>query len=325
MLWTLPIQPFAPAKSHLGNLLLGLAVFLFCFINFLARGQFCDLNDNENTTVHCHNRFPHKRLAGEKFRESSKECFTGQADEKGYCRGFGYGQSCSNNGDADCDVDMYCSEHKVCEHAKLEGEYCNSQLKCASYLICAWEDGVDSRCRPYGHYDSVKQLGPGDEGDICISHYMNDDFKCEVGPKLTHTNVKDIQGERCIYDHGEEHHAHCWYHNEGKAICRRGPGDLMEEWNRVLHYLRLKPSCHVMLPLSQCDMGREVMSDQVEWEKTWYSIGKLHWEHQIEGVLPCMKQYVHPEIFKYEHHFNFSGYLSLGLITFLSLFLMLMI
>ncbi len=276
----------------------------------------------ENTTIHCHNRFPHRRLAGEKYRESPKECFTGIADEKGYCRGAKYGESCSNNGVADCDVDMFCSEKKVCEHARLEGEYCNLREKCASYLICAWEDGVDHRCRPYGFHTNDQQLGPGDENEICRSHFLNDKFVCEAGPKLTHNNIRDQPGDKCTYTHGENSVAHCWYHSEGKAVCQRGAGELMDEWDMVLNYLGKRPSCHVMLPMAQCDMGREVMPTQEEWEKVWFSISKLHWEHQFEGLLPCMRQFVHPEAFKYHRENSYGGYLTVGLLSLIPLLLL---
>jgi len=191
------------------------------------------MNDVDNKTVRCHTRFIRKRLAGEKFRDSPKDCFTQTADEKHYCRGAVYGHSCSNNGDADCDVDMYCSERKVCEHAKLEGEYCNSHERCASYLICAWEDGVDSRCRPYGFYPNDKQLGPGDEDEICQSRFLNDDFKCEHAPSLEHSNLRDKPGDKCVYTHGPLNMARCYYQKEGKAICRKGAAQQQPDWEIV--------------------------------------------------------------------------------------------
>ncbi len=257
------------------------------------------MNDLENSTIHCHNRFARRRLAGEMYRDSPKECFTGKADEEGYCRGAGYGESCSNNGDADCDVDMYCSDRKVCEHARLEGESCNDLVKCASYLTCAWENGVDYKCRPYGFHPDGESLGPGDEDEICHSKYLNHEYKCEQGPRLTHSNERDLPGEKCVYSHGDNYVAHCWYHSEGKAMCRRGAGDMQTEWHMVLAYLMKRPKCHVTLPMAQCDMGRKVMATQEEWEKTWFALSSLHWENQMEGVLECMRHFVHPEAFKY--------------------------
>lgn len=196
-------------------------------------GYTCDMNDAENKTIHCHKRIARKRLAGEKYHESPKECFTEKADEKGYCRGAEYGQSCSNNGDADCDVDLYCSERKVCEHAKLEGENCHPDWKCASYLMCTYEDGVIMKCRPYGTYSDGTTTGPGDEDDVCHSRYINNDYKCEKGPALTHPNLRDTPGEKCIYTHGDNDVAKCFYHNEGKAICRRGAADIRSDWDTV--------------------------------------------------------------------------------------------
>ncbi len=161
------------------------------------------MNDLENTTIKCHNRFPSKKLAGQMFDQSPTECFTGIADDDHYCRGHKHGETCSNNGDADCDVDLYCSERKVCENAKLEGEHCNTIDKCASYLLCAWDENYDYTCRPYGYKANGETMGPGDEDDICRSHYLNDEAVCEPGPKLTHSNIRDAPGDQCTYTHGE--------------------------------------------------------------------------------------------------------------------------
>jgi len=263
-----------------------------------------------------------KRLAGEKYRESVKECFSGQADEEGYCTGVEYGHSCSNNGDADCGVDLYCSDKGVCEHARIEGEHCSEKIKCASYLTCAWEDGVNYKCRPYGFHQDGKLLGPGDEEDLCRSKYMNSEYTCERAPSLTHSNLQDYPGSKCIYSHGEEHLSHCWYHQDGKAICRRGNYDLRDEWSLVLSYLEKHPKCHVTLPLSQCDQGRKVFTDEKEWERVWFALSKIHWEHQMEGLNDCMKQYIHPEAFKYQHHINAGSYLSFSVLALISMLLL---
>jgi len=191
------------------------------------------MNDLQNKTINCRPRFIRKRLAGEKIRESPKECFNNIVDEKNFCRGAKHGESCTNNGDADCDVDLYCSERRVCEYAKLEGDYCNRKDKCASYLLCAWEDGLDSRCRAYGYHPFGTQLGPGEEDDICSTHYINVDFKCDHGPRIAHNNIRETPGEKCVYTHGDNDISRCYYHQDGKALCRRGPGDLMDEWNTV--------------------------------------------------------------------------------------------
>jgi len=280
------------------------------------------MNDNENTTIHCHNAFVRRRLAGEKFIESPRECYTGKADDDGYCRGAGYGQSCANSGDADCDVDLYCSEKQVCEYARLNGEYCNEKLKCASYLTCAWEDGVNYKCRPYGFHQDGKQLGPGDEEDLCRSRHMNDEYICEKAPWLTHSNVVDYPGHKCVYTHGSDGVAQCYYHHEGKAICRRGNHDMRDEWQIVLEYLKRKPKCHVALPYAQCDEGRKVFETDVEWHKTWLALNRLHWEHQMEGLNECMKHFIHPEAFKYEVHKSYGSYMGFTIIGLISMILL---
>ncbi len=284
------------------------------------------MNDLENSTIHCHNRFVRKRLAGERYFESPKECFTGKADEEGYCRGATYGETCSNNGDADCDVDMYCSDKKVCEHARLEGEPCDTREKCASYLICAWEDGINYKCRPYGYHQDGQALGPGDDDEICRSKYLNKEYMCEQGPRLTHSNIRDTPGEKCVYTHGDQHFARCWYHPDGKPICRKGAGDMQSEWQTVLSYLGKHPKCHVDLPLAQCDMGRKVMESDQEWEDTWFSLSRLHWENQMEGVLDCMKHFVHPEAFKYQMRRKSAGsFLSVSVLAMIPLALLLLL
>jgi hypothetical protein len=195
------------------------------------------MNDLENATIHCHKEYPRKRLPGEKYVETPRECFSGEENEKGYCKGVAVGLSCSNNGDADCDVDLFCSSaSKTCEKAKVEGDYCNRKTRCASFLICAWEDGVEAKCRPYGYLMTGAQAGAGDDSDLCDEHYLanvNDNFICQKGPLLIGTNIKEAPGEKCGYSHGEDDHSKCYYHAEGKAMCRRGAGDLMYEWKIV--------------------------------------------------------------------------------------------
>lgn len=285
--------------------------------------MFCDMNDLDNKTIKCHKGFPRRRLAGEKVVESPKECFSGVDDEKGYCVGAKVGESCSNNGDADCDVDLFCGEKRVCEHAKLEGEWCNRKNKCASYLLCAWEDGVESKCRPYGFHVAGDSVGIGEEEDICDTHYLNSLYNCEHGPSLMGPNIKDRPGDKCGYSHGEDDHSRCYYHYDGKAMCRRGPQDLMPQWRTVLAYLRRRPKCHITIPMSQCERGREVMPDENSWKDVWRAISYLHWENQMEGVLECMKDYVHPDAFKYDRKISFAGYWTLSLVTLLPLIMLL--
>ena len=282
------------------------------------------MNDVQNTTIFCHNRFVRKRLAGEKFRESPKECFTNKADDDKYCRGAGYGETCSNNGDADCDVDLYCSDRKVCEHAAQEAEHCAYNIPCASHLLCAWEDGIAFKCRPYGFHTDGEDIGPGEEDDICHSRYRNAHYKCEQGPKLTHSNLRDYPGEKCIYTHGDNGQANCWYQHEGKAICRRGVAELRAEWLLVLSYLAKKPKCHVAIPMGQCDMGRKAVATDEEWSKIWFAISKLHWENQMEGILDCMKSFIHPEAFKYEPRKSAGSFLTLSVLSLLPLLLLLL-
>ena len=69
-------------------------------------------------------------------------------------------------------------------------------------------------------------------------------------------------------------------------------------------------------------MGREVMETQEEWEKLWFSISMLHWEHHLEGLLECMRMYVHPEAFKY-HHASHGIFMTLSVLTLLPLLLLL--
>lgn len=274
--------------------------------NLLAHGKTCDMNDKENHTIYCHTKLNYHKLPGQKFVYTPKECFNGNANNLGYCRGLERGASCSNNGDADCDVDLYCDPiRKSCQPAARSGEHCDDTTKCASYLLCAWEDGTHFLCRNYGLYPNGKSLGAGDEDDICQSNYIDNDFTCDDGPILLGTNLKDIEGAQCKYSRGDEEEATCWYHADGHAICKKGAKDLIPEWKKALAYLRLQPQCHVSIPMAQCDMGREVMGSQKEWEDTWFAISRLHWEVQLEGLAPCMRQYVHPETFKYIG--NYSG------------------
>lgn len=191
------------------------------------------MTDLESKTIHCRRKFSIKKLAGEKITDTPKECFTGKADSEGYCSGSKIGESCSNNGDADCDVDLYCGEKKLCENAKLEGEFCSRKHKCASYLICAWGDGVEWKCRPYGCHVVGDSVGIGEEDDICEEHHIDKDYICDKGPLLISSNLKEKPGLNCVYSHGEDDHSKCNYHFQGYAICRKGAGDQLVEWKKV--------------------------------------------------------------------------------------------
>lgn len=281
------------------------------------------MNDLENMTIYCHDKFEYTKLPGQKFEFSPKECLNFRHDEEGYCRGRPYGSSCRDNGDLDCDVDLFCDSDHRCAHAKAVGEFCENDEKCASYLLCVWEEDNHYRCRNYGLYPNGKDLGPSDEDDICQSNYIDHNFICQDGPRLIGSNLRENPNEICNYDRGSYEKSHCWYHAEGKAICKRGAGDLMNEWRIALSYLNLRPQCHVSIPMSQCDMGRKVVSSQAEWEKIWHVISMLHWETQVQGLAHCMKQYVHPEIFKFETNLS-APMVTTPLLSLLALLLLLL-
>jgi len=271
----------------------------FIFKN-IAYGMTCDMNDKVNSTIFCHRKMESKKLAGQKYVYSPKECFTSKADPEGYCRGNLEGEPCSNNGDAECDVDLYCrSETKRCTKAAVNGEFCNRDTKCASYLLCIWEYEANRVCREYGIYPNGKLLGPYDEDNICQSNYVTHELFCADGPLLIGSNLRKSEGEECIYTRGDPDQSYCWYHSEGKAICKRGARDLIKEWRKALEYLAKKPKCHVSIPMGLCDMGRKVVETEKEWKDIWLAIIRLHWESHLEGLAPCMRQYIHPEAFKY--------------------------
>lgn len=92
----------------------------------------------------------------------------------------------------------------------------------------------------------------------------------------------------------------------------------------MLDYLRRRPKCHVTIPMAQCDNGRKVYKDEESWKTLWRAISRLHWENQMEGVLECMKDYVHPDSFKYDRKKSGSTYLTISLATLLSLILLLL-
>ena len=165
------------------------------------------MNDLENTTIRCHQRFHYKKLPGQKYFTSPSECFNSMADTEGYCRGKTFGQSCANNGDADCDVDLHCDERKSCVHVGINGDHCDDHHKCASNLLCAWEDGVNFVCRHYGIYPNGKSLGPGDEDDICQSNYIDEEYYCRAAPRLTSPRFRDSAGEKCEYTAGRHDHS----------------------------------------------------------------------------------------------------------------------
>jgi len=269
----------------------------FIFKN-IALGMTCDMNDRVNATIYCHKKLEYKKLAGQKYVYSPRECFISKADPEGYCRGNLEGESCSNHGDADCDVDLYCGdETKTCKKAAVNGEFCGKYTKCASHLLCVEEDGSNV-CRWHGIYPNGKSLGPYDESKVCQSNYI-DEYTCTHGPLLIGSNLRNSEGERCVYSRGDPEESYCWYHSEGKAICKRGAGDLITEWRKVVEYLFKEPKCHVSIPMGLCDMGRKVVKTEKEWKDIRLAIIRLNWEVHLEGLAPCMRQYIHPEAFKH--------------------------
>jgi len=76
--------------------------------------------------------------------------------------------------------------------------------------------------------------------------------------------------------------------------------------------------------MSQCDMGRKVMASEEDWEKIWFTISRLHWEAQLEGLADCMKHFVHPEAFKYTWKKSYGGYLTLSVIPLIAMLLLLL-
>ena len=71
-------------------------------------------------------------------------------------------------------------------------------------------------------------------------------------------------------------------------------------------------------------MGHKVASSDEEWGKIWMAISRIHWEVQLEGLLPCMKAYVHREAFKYEPVVSSGSYLPLSILSLISLLMMLL-
>ncbi len=67
----------------------------------------------------------------------------------------------------------------------------------------------------------------------------------------------------------------------------------------MLEYLRKRPKCHVNTPFAQCDMGGKVYHDPADWQRMWFTLSELHWEAHMEGLLDCMREYVHAEAFKF--------------------------
>jgi hypothetical protein len=259
------------------------------------------MNDKENTTIRGQKKMPRYKLAGETYESSPDECFTKKHDEEGFCRGNGHGEGCGNGGDADCDVDLYCDVKKrTCESAGLFDHSCYYDEKCASYLTCSWNDGVMFKCKPYGFYEVGTMVGPGEEDDACKSNYINSTYYCDTGPKLIGEIERNSPGEKCTYSHGEYDYSKCYYHAGGKAICKQGMGPLEPDWKIVVEYLHKHPKCHVSIPLAQCDMGRKVVSSDEEWAKVWMAISRVHWDAHFQGMPKCLKQYIHPESFKFE-------------------------
>jgi hypothetical protein len=74
--------------------------------------------------------------------------------------------------------------------------------------------------------------------------------------------------------------------------------------------------------MSQCDQGQERYKTLPEFAKVWKALSKLHWDNQLEGLADCMKQYVHPEAFKYDPHYNGASYMAVPLAVLLTLILL---
>lgn len=147
----------------------------------------------------------------------------------GYCRGKAAGEKCTQH--IECDVGLRCGLDLVCETAAVEGERCDEEhLRCHSYLYCR-----ENVCTRYGSMADDSHPGKGGE-DLCVSHHVDKSGVCRPGPKLLGPTIVDTNEHKCVYDNGEEDYAVCGYHAEGKAICKPGDGELMEDWRAVLFY-----------------------------------------------------------------------------------------
>lgn len=271
------------------------------FFVTVAYGKSCELNSSVNGTVTCRYKPSVKKIAGEKYLFTPLECLNRMNDHRGYCRGKLKGGSCSNYGDAECDVDLYCSsETKTCQAAAQDGEDC-SEAKCASNLLCVRDSKspFERRCRGYGVFVNGHVLTADTVRGVCRSNYKDERDYCQAGPVLAGSNLKEREGMPCYYNGSRPGESQCWFHARGKAICKKGAGDLMDEWKKALAYLRRSPKCHVSAPMAQCDMGREVMSTQEEWKDAWRAISILRLEERLEGMPECVRQYLYPEVFKY--------------------------
>jgi hypothetical protein len=82
-------------------------------------------------------------------------------------------------------------------------------------------------------------LGPGEEDDACRSNYINSSYYCDQAPKLIGSNIKETAGEKCGYTFGEADYSKCYYHADGKALCKKGTGDLTKDWDLVSFLSRL--------------------------------------------------------------------------------------
>lgn len=282
--------------------MLALAVFFVILSNFcIAITLTCDLSDTSNQIYRCHSKLAIKKLAGDKFRDSPRECFTGKVNDEGYCIGAAFGESCANNGDADCDVGLFCNEKYICEHALKEGDNCSRLRKCESYLTCQVDiNGVEQKCKKYGSMINGEEVAPSNDPDICRSNWFSETYICQDGPKLKHSNIRENPGETCEYDIDYPTKSVCYYHSEGKALCSKGAGQMNDVFTKIIHYLDRKPKCHVDHPYAQCDMGEKVFDDPDQWADTWKSLFLLHYEPHFEGLLDCMKKFIHPDAFKYE-------------------------
>lgn len=189
-----------------------------------------------------------------------------------------------------CSVRNSSSTSKVCKAAAKEGEYCDFETLCKSYLHCR-----KNKCIKYG---SVKNNeNPGEENpNLCESHYMNRGI-CAEGPKLDGDIFVDHNEDICDYTNGEKRNAQCGYHKDGKAICRAGEGDLESEWIVFRHYLDQKPECNSYVsPMSMCDYAEKQLG------RTYLRAGIAYYQLNqfvdIQGNAECVKKHNNPKYFE---------------------------
>ena len=201
----------------------------------------------------------------------------------GYCIGNSLHENCDRH--VDCDIELYCKQGK-CVNAGDEGENCNYDEPCKSYLVC-----YNKTCKEYGLLKEGDKVIPGHGPGVCYTHYYDDRLTCGHGPALFRDDPSDPHDVCRYFLDGKiiTEDCHCFFTKNGSKVCRLMMGDLENAWEDLMEYMKKKPKCHVTHKYAVCDYARNIgCNEYIKGLKASYQLYDNMW---LVNVPECVKNW----------------------------------